>query len=129
MLKEVTHDRLIQIIVLLSGFLYFDDVYPTLGGTLSYFSGSGISPAYVKKHCSGERITWVNIEIEPKLLESFFLDHRQRHSDPMKQLFKGEDWKVSFYPTVSAKMRSLALQLWNAPYRGAAKRVYLQEGV
>lgn len=47
----------------------------------------------------------------------------------MKQLFKGEDWKLSFYPTVTAKMRSLAQQLWNAPYQSGKRRMYLQAKV
>jgi AraC-like DNA-binding protein len=126
MFKETVHDHPIQIMIFLSGFHYFDEVYPNLGGTHSYFSGSGISPAYVKKHRCGERVTLVNIEIEPELLESFFLNDRQRQSESMKQLFKGEDWKVSFYPTATAKMRSLAQQIWNAPYQGGQRRMYLQ---
>ncbi|QYO64496.1 hypothetical protein [Leptolyngbya sp. 7M] len=41
-LKTPIHDHSIQIGVFLSGLLYFDEVYPNLGGRCSYFSGSGI---------------------------------------------------------------------------------------
>jgi hypothetical protein len=51
-------------------------LFPILGGTCSYFSGSGISPIYVEKYRSGEHITCVNIELEPEVLESFFLNDR-----------------------------------------------------
>lgn len=126
--KVPAHAHLIEIGVFLSGFLG-NDIHPTLGGSRGYFSGSGVSPAYAQQHQGGQRLTCVNVEIEPELLDSFFLDDRQRYFDTVRQLFKGEDWKVSFYPTGTLAMRSLAQQLWNAPYRGAAKRMYLQAKV
>ncbi|MBD2253854.1 helix-turn-helix transcriptional regulator [Nostoc parmelioides] len=128
MIKTPAHKHLIQINILLSGFLDCDGVHPRLGGTRSYFSGSGISPAVTDKHQGGERLSFVNVEIEPQVLESF-LDDGQRQLDNIKQLFKGEDWKVAFYPKVTAKVRSLAQELWHPPYRGAAKRLYLQAKV
>ncbi len=127
--KTSAHDHLIQFTIFLSGFLYFDDVHPNLGGTRSYFSGGGISPSYVCKYRAGEHLTAVNVEIEPELLESFFLQDGQYSSDVQKLLCKEEDWKFSFYPTVTPAMRSLAEQMWNAPYHGAAKRMYLQAKV
>ncbi|NHC34607.1 helix-turn-helix transcriptional regulator [Scytonema millei] len=123
--KVSAHEHPIQMTIFLSGFLDCD-LHPTFDRTCSYFSGSGISPAYLERWRSPQRSTFVDIEIEPDVLESFFLNDRQRQSNAVKQLFKGEDWKVSFYPKVTPAMRSLALQMWNAPYRGAAKRMYLQ---
>lgn len=128
MVKVPIHNHPIQIGIHLSGFIYFDTVHPNLGGTCSYFSGSGISPAYIEKYRAGERLIDVSIEIEPEWLESFLIDE-QYDPENLKCLFKGEDWKVSFYPTVTHKMRSLVQQMWNAPYRGAAKRMYLQAKV
>jgi AraC-like DNA-binding protein len=126
--KLSVHEHPIQFSVHLSGLIYFDAVHPNLGGTCGYFSGSGMSPAYVEKYRGGERLTIVNVEIEPEWLKSFLTDE-QYDADTLKRLFKGEDWKVSFYPTVAQKLRSLAQQLWNASYRGAAKRMYLQAKV
>ncbi|MBF2016335.1 MAG: helix-turn-helix transcriptional regulator [Rivularia sp. T60_A2020_040] len=126
MLKKTEHDHPIQFTIFLSGMVYFDDVHPNLGGTNSYFSGSGISPAYIEKYRAGERLTCVNVEIEPELLDSFLQEEGQYSSDIQKLLFKGEDYKASFYPKVTPAMRSLAQELWHPPYRGAAKRMYLQ---
>ncbi|MBW4619425.1 MAG: AraC family transcriptional regulator [Cyanosarcina radialis HA8281-LM2] len=123
--KVSAHEHPIQIGIFLSGAIECD-LHPTFDRTCSYFSGSGISPAYLERLRSPQRSTGLNIEIEPDVLESIFLDDRQRQADGVKQLFKGDDWKVSFYPQVTPAMRSLALQMWNAPYRGAAKRMYLQ---
>jgi len=126
MVKTPAHDHPIQMGIFLSGMIYFDDVHPNLGGTHSYFSGSGISPGYIEKYRAGERLTLVNVEIEPELLDSFLMEDGQYSSDIQNLLFKGEDWKNSFYPTVTPAMRSLAQQMWNPPYRGTAKRMYLQ---
>ncbi len=91
----------------------------------SYFSGSGISPAYIEKYQGKEQSSIVNIEIQPELLNAFFTGGPYS-ADTLEQLVKGEEWKVSFYPTVTATMQLLAHQLWNPPYRGVAKRLYLQ---
>lgn len=124
-LKQPDHPHLIQITVFLAG-LMDCDIHPTFGTDHSYFSGSGISPGYVERQRGRERLTFINLEIEPKVMESVFLDARQRESDGIRQLFKGEEWKVSFYPKVTPALRSLVQQMWTAPYRGAAKRLYLQ---
>lgn len=97
--KEPAHDHLIQIMVCLSGFLH-SDIYPTFGGTCGYFSGSGVAPANAGTYRVGQRLTIVNVEIEPQLLEAFLTDE-QRRSDTLKLLFKEDEWKVSFYPTVT----------------------------
>lgn len=128
--KTPAHEHPIQFVIFLSGLLYFDDLHPhIMGGTHSYFSGSGISPSYIGRQRGGERLTTVNVEIEPQLLESFLLEDGQYSSDIQNLLFKGEDWKLSFYPKVTPAMRELAQQMWNTPYRGTAKRMYLQAKV
>ncbi|WP_225931420.1 AraC family transcriptional regulator [Leptolyngbya sp. 7M] len=126
--KTPDHDHPIQISIFPS--CRFDcDIHPGLGGSRSYFSGSGISPGYVERYRSGQRLTCINVEILPDLLDSFLINDRQRQSEPVKQLFKGEDWKVAFYPTVTPAIRSIAQQMWDAPYRGELKRMYLQAKV
>lgn len=124
------HEHPIQMGVWLSGFIDFDAVHPRLGGARGYFSGSGISPAYVEKHrgghhLAGVNLAGVNIELEAELLASF-LAGGQYCAAVEKQLFKGEDWKVSFYPEVTPTIRALAQQMWQVPYRGVIGRVYLQ---
>ncbi len=122
------HDHEIQLGIHLSGFIYFDAVHPNLGGNCGYFSGSGLSPAYVEKYRGGERLTIVSVDIEPDWLRCLLADE-QHDAELHRLLFKGEDWKVSFYPAVTPAMRTIAQQLWNAPYQGVAKRIYLQSKV
>jgi AraC-like DNA-binding protein len=127
--KTPAHGHSIQIAVHLSGCIYCDAVHPHLGESCGYFSGSGMSPGYVEKYRGGERLTVVSFEIEPDWFAAFLQADQQYGSGMQNLLFKGEDWKESFYPTVTPGMRSLAQQIWNAPYRGAAKRIYLQAKV
>lgn len=126
--KVPVHDHPIQIGIFLSGVLYFDEVHPNLGGDRSYFSGSGISPAVAEIHRAGEHLTGVNIEIDPDVFKALVTE-QPHQSDALKPLFKGEDWKESFYPIVTPAIRAIAQQMWNAPYRGELKRLYLQAKV
>jgi AraC-like DNA-binding protein len=123
------HDHLIQIGVLLSGVLDAEGAHPTLGGNRAYFSGSGISPGYREHHYAGQRLTMVNVELEPALLKPLFGQEGQLEPELKSLLCKGQDWKASFYPTLTPAMRSLAQQIWNAPYRGMTRRMYLQAKV
>ena len=126
-LKTDLHKHPFQMMILLSGYSKCD-IYPTFSEVCSYFSGSGISPTYVNEYQINQRRVSVNVEIEPEVMESHFID-LQFPTALQKQLYKGEDQKVSFYPTVTPAMRSLAYQMWHTPYRGAVKRMYLQAKV
>lgn len=126
-LKVSEHEHRLQITLFPVGGID-STIHPTLGEGRAYFSGSGISPGYIENHSSG-RLRCVNVEIEPDWMELLFFAGSQHRSDLVKQLFRGEEWKTAFYPQMTGKVRSLAYQLWNAPYRGAAKRLYLQAKV
>lgn len=123
------HDHLIQIGVILSGAVDAEGAHPTLGGSRAYFSGSGMSPGYRECHYTEQRLMMVNVEIEPDLLEPLFGEEGQLGKDIKTLLCKAQDWKVSFYPTITPALRSLAQQIWNAPYHGMARRMYLQAKV
>ena len=123
-LKTPVHKHPIQILIVLSG-SFHSDIYPTLSKARSYFSGSGISPAFMEEYKTGQHLVCVNVEIEPEVLKSYFLEEELSRA-AFEKLYKGEDWKVAFYPTVTSKMRSLARQMWDAPYHGVAKQIYLQ---
>lgn len=120
------HDHPIQIGVFLSGVIDAKGAHPTLGGNRAYFSGSGISPGYQECYYAGQPMMMVNLELEPHLLEPLFGQGGALAAELNTLLCKGQDWKASFYPTVTPAMRSLAQQLWNVPYHGMARRMYLQ---
>jgi AraC-like DNA-binding protein len=122
------HNHSIQISIFPSGWLDCS-IHPKLGGARSYFSGSGISPGYTETYQSGQQFTCVDVQIEPDVLDSFLTNDGQQRSDLVRQLFKGEDWKVAFYPTVTPAIRAIAQQMWDVPYHGELKRLYLQAKV
>lgn len=126
---ELFHDHPIQIGIWLAGIVDAEGAHPTLGGNRAYFSGSGISPGYRERHYAGQRLMLLNVELDPNLLEPWFEQDEKAGMDLKALLCKGEEWKASFYPTLTSRMRSLAQQIWNAPYHGMARRLYLQAKV
>lgn len=121
------HDHPIQIGVFLSGMIDAKGAHPTLGGNRAYFSGSGISPGYQECRYAGQHTIVVNVEMEPAWMDAVFGEDMT--ADLRALLYKGQNWKASFYPKMTPAMRSLSQQIWNAPYRGMAQRMYLQAKV
>ncbi|MBE9048995.1 helix-turn-helix transcriptional regulator [Nostocales cyanobacterium LEGE 11386] len=128
LLKAPVHDHLVQSLVVLSGAIC-DEVYPTLGGQRSYFSGSGISPAYTARYERSHRLILVDIHLLPKVLEEFLSGMTGCNTKLLKLLLKRNDWKVSFFPSVTLAMRQVAQQIMTAPFCGTARRLYLQTKV
>lgn len=107
-IKVPAHEHPVQCLVLLSGLLQGEDVYPTFGGERSYFSGSGVSPSYAMQYERSRRLIAVNIELLPEVLEEFLSGMTGMDTSSSKLLLKNNDWKVSFFPTVTAEMRRVA---------------------
>lgn len=125
-IKVPVHDHLVQSLVLSSGLIgHDDDVYPTLGGSCSYLSGSGISPSYVARYKRSQRLVGVNIHLEPQVLETFF-PPSQQGSESRQQLIKENEWKTSFFPEINLAMLRVIQQIINVPYQGITRRIYLQ---
>jgi AraC-like DNA-binding protein len=128
-IKFPAHDHMVQCAVVLSGLVHCEDVYPTFGGQRSYLSGSGISPSFAVRHERSQRVTQINIHLLPSVLETFCADISESDAALLKLLIKRNDWKVSFFPKVTAAMRRVAEQIWATPYCGPARRLYLQAKV
>lgn len=120
--ERPAHNHPIQIMVFLSGVLDAEGAHPKMGGNRAYFSGGGISPGFQNHYYAEQRLMMVNVEMEPETVKATF-GHLPSLIESL--LYKGEDWKTSFYPTVTPAMRSLAQQIWNAPYCGATQQMYL----
>jgi hypothetical protein len=117
-IKVPAHDHLVQCLVLLSGLEHCEDAYPTFGGERSYFSGSGISPSYTGVHERSQRLIGVDINLLPEVLEQFLSGMAGANAALLKLLLRQNDWKVSFFPTVTAEMRQVAQQIFTAPFCG-----------
>lgn len=129
LIKVPVHDHLVQYLVLLSGAIHHEGVYPTLAGHRSYLSGSGISPSYVAQYERSQRLIEVNIHLLPEVLEKFISETAGANASLVKLFLKQNDWKVSFFPAVTMEMRRVAQQIWSAPFCGNIRRLYLQEKV
>jgi AraC-like DNA-binding protein len=122
------HEHEIQLLILTSGCFPHDEAYPTFDNKHNYLSGSGISPAYQVKFMQGQHFTGINIEIEPKVFNTLF--PALNHNSAFAKLFLRKDkWKESFFPEVTPLMRGIVRQIINPPYRGIARKLYLQAKV
>lgn len=128
-IKAPAHSHDVQICVLLSGLIQIENLYPTLGGARSYFSGSGISPSYTEYYERSQRIVLINIHLLPDVVENFLSGAAGENTSLVKLLLKQNDWKITFFPAVTTEIRRVAQQIWTAPFCGTARRLYLQEKV
>ncbi|GAB4384559.1 MAG: AraC family transcriptional regulator [Elainellaceae cyanobacterium] len=128
-LNTPIHAHLVQSSLWLNGLIHYADAYPTLGGNRTYLSGSGISPAYQARYGQFNHLVGVNIHLLPEVLEVFLSDMTSAQSNVSQLLLKQDDWKVSFFPDVTLPMQWIVQQILKAPFRGAARRLYLQAKV
>ncbi|MBN4006600.1 hypothetical protein [Nostoc sp. LPT] len=117
----VCNHHLVQFIIFSSGFIYGDEVHPNLGGKRFYLSGNGLSPAFTSKRKKSERMTFINVEIEPKVLAAFLPRDTEQIAPNLKLLIKQNKWKTSFYPDVILAMQVTVQQILNCPYHGVMK--------
>jgi AraC-like DNA-binding protein len=129
LIQVPAHEHLVQCLVFLSGELPSEERYPTFGGQRSYLSGSGISPSFTARNLRSQRLVWVNVELLPEVFIKFFSGLAGANDALLKVLVKTAEWKASFFPTVTPVMRQVAQQIFKAPFRGAMRRLYLQEKV
>jgi AraC-like DNA-binding protein len=129
LLTVPAHEHLVQCFLLLSGLTHHDDVYPTIGGTRSYLSGSGISPGYTANYQRCQRLIGVNIHLEPAILEPFLLDQSGYQANLSSLLIRDNEWKTSFFPDVTLPMQRVAQQILKTPFQGIVQRLYLQAKV
>lgn len=125
-LKVPVHPHPIQLLLLSSGFIDYENTYPTFGGKRSYLSGSGISPSYIEKYRRSQYISGINIHIEPHKLIELFPDLLETRSQLGKLFLKEDELKTSFFPEVTPLMEKVVQQIINAPFRGVTKKIYLQ---
>lgn len=129
LLKMPAHDHSVQYLVLLSGLIHHVDIYPTLGGSCSYLSGCGISPAYTAGYERSQRLIGVSIHLLPDVLEQFFSGMPDCHVDQAKMFFKQDEWKVSFFPKMTLEIQRVVQQILKAPFCGMTRHIYLQAKV
>ncbi|NJL49125.1 MAG: helix-turn-helix transcriptional regulator [Leptolyngbyaceae cyanobacterium SM2_5_2] len=122
------HPHVVQCLVLLSG-LGHTDGYPILGGERSYFSGSGISPSCKIYHRRSQRQRGIDIHLLPEVFTQFYSGLNHANDTLLKVLLKSDDWKVSFFPTMTQETRRLAQQIFQVPFQGAIQRINLQAKV
>lgn len=96
-LKVPAHAHPIQLLLLSSGFIDYENIYPTFGGKEVIFLVVGISPSYTEKYRRSQTITGINIHLEPQKLIELFPDLVSTQEKFVKLLFKQDQLKTSFF--------------------------------
>ncbi|MDF5709620.1 MAG: AraC family transcriptional regulator [Nostoc sp. S4] len=102
-----------------------DEYGGQLGEGHTLISGSGVQRAMLMKSPKG-RYIFVNIEMPPDLLRTFFPDEDGQILPQLKFLIKGNDWQTLLYPQTTTAIQGVTQQIVNCPYKGITKRMYLQ---
>ncbi|NJL37470.1 MAG: helix-turn-helix transcriptional regulator [Leptolyngbyaceae cyanobacterium SM1_4_3] len=121
------HEHLVQMMILTAGAIDCD-IYPIVGEGCGYVSGSGISPAYVDRRQKDQRMAGINVHLEPELLGQLLGEDGWRSSE-WREFVQQDDWKLAFFPAVTAAMQCVVQEIVNVPYQGITKRMYLQAKV
>ncbi len=81
------------------------------------------------EYFQSSRIMGINIHMSPDLLATFFPGKDGGIPPELKFLAKGDDWQTLIYPEITPEVRFLTQQIFNCPYQGITKRIYLQAKV
>ncbi|NJK51604.1 MAG: helix-turn-helix transcriptional regulator [Leptolyngbyaceae cyanobacterium SU_3_3] len=128
--KFPEHEHLVQQMVWLAvGEDCGNEICPRYTTNRGYLSGSGIAPGYTERYGRSQRQVYISIHLLPEVFAEFFGGLAGANAALLKVLLKQEDWKVSFFPTVTPAMRQVAQQMIATSLRGEMRRLYLQEKV
>ncbi|MDV2998173.1 MAG: HTH-type transcriptional activator RhaR [Chroococcidiopsis sp. SAG 2025] len=118
----------LQFSVFLLGIIQ-DDERGWISERNTVISGGGIQREMKVKHFSSPRMVGINIEMSPDLLATFFPGKDGGILPELKLLAKENDWQTLVYPEMTPAVRFLTQQIFNCPYQGITKRIYLEAKV
>lgn len=118
----------LQFSVFLSGRIQDDD-RGWISERNTVISGGGIQREMKVKCFSSSRMVGIDIEMTPDLLATFFPGKDGGIPPELKLLAKEDDWQTLVYPKMTPAIRCLTQQIFNCPYQGITKRIYLEAKV
>jgi AraC-like DNA-binding protein len=92
----------------------------------TFISGGGIQRATNFFYPKSQKFVYVDIEMPPELLKTFFPGEDGEIPPELKIFAKGNDWQTLISSKVTTAIQSVAEQIVNCPYQGISKRIYLQ---
>lgn len=118
----------LQFSVFLSGRIQDDD-HSWISERNTVISGGGIQREMKVKYFSSSRMVGIDIHMTPNLLATFFPGKDGGIPPELKLLAKEDDWQTLVYPEMTPAVRFLTQQIFNCPYQGITKRIYLEAKV
>jgi AraC-like DNA-binding protein len=104
-----------------------EDKYTSIGGGQYIFHGSGLSPKTAIQCDEKQPFLEIEFRVEPECLHSFVGDNKGHLPIELQHLIRPCD-ELFYYRCGNATlpMQRIARQIVHCPYRGIAKRVYLE---
>ncbi|MDZ7960267.1 MAG: AraC family transcriptional regulator [Aulosira sp. DedQUE10] len=103
-----------------------EDEYTSIGSGQYLFNGSGLAPQ-VKAQCYNEQpFLEVEFTFQPDFLRSFVGDSEGQLPKHLQHLIRPSDEYYYRCGTATLPMQRIAQQILHCPYRGIAKRMYLE---
>lgn len=91
------------------------------------FCGSGMAPREICEWSAGQRITFVNVHLEPEVFCSFIDEPSGQILPQLQQLVRRPDREYYVCSGMTTAAMQVALQqILHCPYQGLTRRVYLQ---
>ena len=123
--KMPSDEHPIEFGVLLSGCIS-SDVNGSWDRARTLISGGGIQRRMVAQYHQSQPVIGVCIELSPSRLAMLFPGEDGQIEPELAFLAKGNDWQSIVYPPNTAEIAQVVQQIRSCPYRGIAKRMYLQ---
>ena len=100
---------------------------PSMNRDLGLISGSGMQRPWSAFFSSAQSIVAVNVQVQPHVLAQLFGAPTQELPSELRSLAPlKNDWQTMFSPKTTGAIRAAAHQIIDCPFRGVAKRLYLQ---
>ena len=100
---------------------------PSMNKDLGLISGSGMQRPWAAFFSGSQSLVAVNIQVQPHVLTQLFGVSTQDLPAELQPLAPVKnDWQQLFSPKTNGAMRAVAYQIIDCPFKGVAKRLYLQ---
>ncbi len=125
LVKIPTNEHQLHFSVLLAG-KFTDDNNEQVGEGNTLICGGGIQKEGVWETKKGQRLIYTNVSISHELFANFFTGENPETNTWLRELVKEHDWQTQLFPRTTPAIQGVAQQIFNCPFQGATKKMYLQ---
>jgi AraC family transcriptional regulator, transcriptional activator of the genes for pyochelin and ferripyochelin receptors len=123
------HEHIIQMGFQISGYARDKGIEEIKPGC-NWFCGSGLASGGLFESSAQQRLSVINIHIDPVIYQSFVTDRTGEITPSLLHMFRSSDQHYSYhYNVVTTEMQVTLRQIMGCPYHGITKRIYLESKI